>query len=506
MRLIGKLVIIIILLGLLLGASAYIILYTGDTEPPQFQDISGNLTVTAGQTVTISTLFSDNVNVTVATLYYKVASSTSWASLSILNGSVFLDIPSSATNDYYYYVTIDDAAGNGPIGNPSNNGSQYYIITVIPAGDNHGNETFIHTVFVEEATATWCTNCPAVANILHSLYESPNYRFYYVSMVNGTSSKVTDRLFTDYNILGFPTVFIDGGYKVIVGGNNPESTFADAIVAAQARATVPNIKIMLTAEYKNTSQELTVKAQIYNNENNSYTGRVKLYLTEIISHWTGYDSKPYRYSFLDFIPVQNDVTIPGKDNSIVTGTMNISAYDYENLMIIGVVFSSEKQQGYAQPPSSNPFDAYYADATNATKIVEQGNLPPQVEIASPQKGKAYWNGNEMAIVEKLMERKHLIKKLENISILKTLLYNKTYLLGRTKIISVNATDDSAVAQVVFTIDGTIVYNDTEAPYEFSFTKLNKLKTLFFKDHTLTVTVYDDAGKSTSTSIMFKARI
>ena len=102
-------------------------------NPPQFDDISGNLTVTAGQTATISTLFSDNVNVTVATLYYKVASSTSWESLSILNGSVFLDIPSSATNDYYYYVTIDDAAGNGPVGNPSMNGSQYYTITVIPA-------------------------------------------------------------------------------------------------------------------------------------------------------------------------------------------------------------------------------------------------------------------------------------------------------------------------------------------------------------------------------------
>jgi hypothetical protein len=504
MRLIGKLVIIIIILGLLLGASAYIILYTGDTEPPQFHDITGNITIKAGQTAAISASFSDNFNVTVATVYYKNADAIRWESKSIMNGSIFLDIPANMTTDYYYYITIDDAAGNGPVGNPSKDGSQYYVITVIPAGDNQGNETFLHTVFIEEATATWCTNCPTVANILHSLYESNQYRFYYVSMVNGTSSKVGDRLWRDYNINAFPTVFIDGGYKIVYGANNPESTFADAILAAQARVTVPNIKIALSAEYKNTSEELTVNAKLYNNDNDSYTGTLKIYLTEIVSRWMGYDSKPYRYSFLDYIPIQSEVIIPGKGMINVSGIMDISAYDYENLMIIGVVFSSEKQQGYAVPPSGNPFDAYYADATNATKIVEKGNLPPQVEITSPQKGKAYFNGKHMEIVDKLIERKHFIKKFNENPPLKSFLYNRTCLLGRTKIFTVNASDDSAVAQVVFSIDGTIVHNDTEAPYEYSVK--TKLLSFNLKNHVLTVTVYDDAGKTTSSTIVFLARL
>jgi hypothetical protein len=497
MRFIGKLFIIIIILGILLSASAYVILYKNDTESPKFLDITGNFSVKAGSTAFISAHFSDNVNVTVAALHIKSATSPSWESLSILNGTFSLVVPSSATNDYYYYVTIDDAAGNGPIGNPSTNGSQYYTITVIPTGGNQGNETFSHIVLVEEATATWCTNCPAVANILHSLYESHNYRFYYVSLVNGTSSKVADRLFTNYNIYGFPTIFIDGGYKVVLGGANPESTFADAIEAAQGRVTVPNIKITLVAEYNNASHGLTVKAYLYNNENSSYTGQLKLYLTEIISHWTGYDSKPYRFSFLDYIPIQNDVTIPAKGSIIVNGTMDVSAYDYENLMIIGVVFSTEKQQGYAQPPSSNPFDAYYADATNATKIVEQGNLPPQLEITSPQKGKIYLSGKP--ILEGLMGTK-LIGTL-----LHTLTYNKTILLLK-KIVTVNASDDSAVEKVEFSIDGTVMENVTEPPYEFSIPKLKIFKSIFFKTHTLTVTVYDDTGKTTSASIDFKARI
>ena len=46
----------------------------------------------------------------------------------------------------------------------------------------------------------------------------------------------------------------------------------------------------------------------------------------------------------------------------------------------------------------------------------------------------------------------------------------------------------------------------QAPYEYTFKKHSLFKSLFFKKHTLTVTVYDDTGKTTSASIMFKARI
>jgi hypothetical protein len=71
---------------------------------------------------------------------------------------------------------------------------------------------------------------------------------------------------------------------------------------------------------------------------------------------------------------------------------------------------------------------------------------------------------------------------------------------------VDATDDSAVAEVEFYIDEKLVFNDTQAPYEYTFKKLSTFKSLFFKEHTLTVTVYDDTGKTTSASILFKARI
>jgi hypothetical protein len=506
MRLIGKLLIIIVILGLLLGASAYIIVYTGDnninnnggndTEPPQIIEVSGNLTVTAGQTAIITALFTDNVNVTEATLYYQTVRSTDWISISILSGSADIPIPSSATSDYYYYVTVDDAAGNGPVGDPSIDGTTFYTITVIPSG-NSGNETLTHTVFLEEATATWCTNCPNVANILYSLYETNKYNFYYVALINDSNADTTKRLWDDYNIYSFPTVFIDGGYQMIAGGSKSESTYIDEINAARER-TEQKIKVTVTAQYKNTTREVIVNTLIENKGNDTYNGILKLYLTEIISHESGYDGKSYHFGFLEYL-INKDISVNGKDHITISDTKNISAYDYENLMIIAVVFNSVKHQESSNifDTTKNLFDAYYADATNATKIVPKGNLPPQLEITSPQKGKIYVNGQP--ILERFKQRK-LLGYLMNMS-----LHNITILLGE-KIITVTAADDSKVAKVEFYIDETLEYTDTQAPYEYTFSKISPVKSILLKTHVLKVIVYDDTGKTNSAEINFKARI
>ena len=498
MRLLGKLIVILIV-GILLSASAYVIFYmneNSDTEPPKIIDVAGNLTGVAGQNVTISAMFSDNINVTIATLYYKIASATSWSSESILGGYATIPISAQETSNYYYYITVNDAAGNGPIGDPSADGSKYYTITVRSNGGNPDNETLTHTVFIEEATASWCTNCPNVANVLYSLYETNKYNFYYVALINESNADTTERLWEEYNIWSFPTVYIDGGYQMILGGSKPESTFIDAINAARGR-TEQKIKATVTAKYKNTTQEVTVKTLIENKGNTTYNGKLKLYLTEIISHESGYDSKPYHFGFLSYL-INKEISIEGNENVTVEKMQNISAYDYENLMIIAVVFNSERHQGFSNPFNStkNLFDAYYVDATNATKVVPKGNLPPELLITSPQKGKVYLSG--MQIFGRLQQRKIIGFFLNNS------LHNTTILYGK-KIITVDATDDSAVAKVEFKIDGKIMANVTEPPYTYS-VKNSILRSIFLRKHTLTVTVYDDTGKTTSASIEFKARM
>lgn len=91
-------------------------------------------------------------------------------------------------------------------------------------GYNFKNETFTHTVFCEEATATWCKNCPPTAEALKTVYDTYDYPFYFVAMISDKVPKALDRLVDDYNLYGYPTCFFDGGYRVVVG-----STTADNI-------------------------------------------------------------------------------------------------------------------------------------------------------------------------------------------------------------------------------------------------------------------------------------
>jgi len=253
-------IIIILLIVVILMISVFIILSNleeKDTISPKIIGITGNTTINAGEVVKISVNFTDNIGVTNASIYYKTENANNWSFMSILNGSVDIFISLDPIEDLYYYVIIDDDAGNGPVADPSFDGSTYYIVTVVDNSDNgNDGENLTHYVFIEEGTATDCKNCPIVANILNELYESGKYNFYYLSLVNDRSSEAQNRLSQDYDIYGFPTVFIDGGYKVIVGGNNAKSKYEQAILDAGSRE-APNIQVTVNAKYDNKTDKLT---------------------------------------------------------------------------------------------------------------------------------------------------------------------------------------------------------------------------------------------------------
>ena len=171
-------VVLVLVVAILLIASYFIIsnyLSSSDDEDtvaPVINEITRNTNAVAGKTVIISVNFSDDVGVTNATLYYKTAGEDDWNFTSILEGSVYLFVPLDPIEDMYYYVTVDDAAGNGPVGDPSIDGSEYYVISVVEEdGDGGDDQDSTHYVFIEEASTTDCRFCPDIADILHDLYE-----------------------------------------------------------------------------------------------------------------------------------------------------------------------------------------------------------------------------------------------------------------------------------------------------------------------------------------------
>ena len=125
---------------------------------------------------------------------------------------------------------------NPPDGRPFD---AYYVdaaagVTPGETESNVKNEEFTHTVFCEVGTATTCGYCPLMAQTLESIFKSGDYPFYFVEMVVDESNKANNRM-RDYNLLGIPAAFYDGGYEVVIGGGAETSYHKDQIEKTGAR-------------------------------------------------------------------------------------------------------------------------------------------------------------------------------------------------------------------------------------------------------------------------------
>lgn len=449
-----------------------------DTLAPTITSISGDLKGDEGSTITITTTFFDNVAVTSAKLYYRPATALAWSSKSILSGSANLPLPVGSNESWYYYVTVDDAASNGPIGDPSSDGSSYYTITVKDTpmnspddndtNDNNENneQNYSRFVFIELGTKIVCSECPKVSVILNDLYNSGDYPFYYVSLPQD-NPKALARI-NDYNIWGYPTVYIDGGFTTLVGSSIQKSDFEKKIISAAERIT-PLIFISTTAHWDNQTNIISINVDVVNHEISVYQGRLRIYLTELIStKWQA--GTPMHFSFLDFL-VNEDIQILAQSHLSINKTLSASDLDPENLMIFSVLFSTEKHTGYSQASDKNPFEAHYVDAVNATRVIQGGNLPPEIGIQNPS-----------------VKYIHRFGK----PIRKTLT-GKTVVVGRTTIVA-SVHDDSRIEKVEFYINDKLMATVPKDPYQWTWHKFSLGK------KTINVKAYDDSGKQSTASI------
>jgi thiol-disulfide isomerase/thioredoxin len=130
---------------------------------------------------------------------------------------------------------------------------------------NKVTEEFTHTVFIEEGTATWCHNCPDMANKLNDLYNSEEYPLYFVALVSDENDDANSRLIDDYNVYGYPTAFFDGGKNVIVGSGVSVNTYISKIMNCGQRD-VHELNLSLSVEWLGNGN-LEITYSITNNEN-----------------------------------------------------------------------------------------------------------------------------------------------------------------------------------------------------------------------------------------------
>ena len=234
---------------------------------------------------------------------------------------------------------------------------------------------YTHTVLVEVGTGSWCYWCQFTNAVLHDIYTNGDYDFEYVELVD--SNPLADQRIGQYNIAGYPTSWFDGGYEVVLGGYDTWSPYTTAMDSCGARS-VPDIHAELRVMGLE-NEQIDVIVSIKNNETSKYTGHIRAYVVEIISRWIDSGGKDYNHGFLDYA-FDEDISISAgetyTDRTVWDGSSwNNPDITMDNIMVVLAVFNSEWHQGYSDPPSGNPFNAYYVDETIAA--TPSKSTPPE---------------------------------------------------------------------------------------------------------------------------------
>ncbi len=246
---------------------------------------------------------------------------------------------------------------------------------------------YTHTVLVEVGTRTTCSSCPASNLAWHSIYGGGNYDFEYTELVYDKNS-VANARFSEFNPMWVPTSYWDGGEYVHPGTNY--GTFYNYLDLSGSRV-VPDLVADLEVEWLGNAK-MEINYTVENNEGSNYPGRMRIYIIELESTlWNDYNGNPYYHAFLDFA-VNQVINIPAVDSISDTIIWDGVAEGYpgitiDNVQVILSVFDDEGHISYSDPPSGNPFTAYYADETVAALPEGGENNPPETpEIDGPTSG------------------------------------------------------------------------------------------------------------------------
>lgn len=242
---------------------------------------------------------------------------------------------------------------------------------------------FTHTVLIEECTATWCPNCPIGSDALENVYQSGNYSFYYVSLVDDMNTIAKDRnkdfTMIIFPVYAFPTIYLDGGVTNFVGHEGTvlatENAYRTLIEEEGQRTPTQPITLDSTVTWDGNA-ELSVSVDITNEGNSFYIGRIRSYVTEIVSRWNDNDGNPYHYAFIDYAINRFIFLMPGQTKTITgsfDGTLDHGGETFEdltsdNVMVISSIFHWKPQYrtGYESDEYTQRYFARVADQTTAS--------------------------------------------------------------------------------------------------------------------------------------------
>ncbi len=213
---------------------------------------------------------------------------------------------------------------------------------------NSLEDDFTHSVFTEYVTTTACGYCPAASSQLYSIYDSEDYDFSYVSLVADVNYKIYDRV-KELGVSGVPDVYFDGGYRNLIGKQDDEQPYRDAIQQCGDR-NVPNVDVEVNVQWAGNAI-LKISVTVQNNEPEDYNGYLRVYIVEIESRWNDASGYPYHFGVLS-IPIEKSLAMPKAhvkplgDSYTFTRTWIGALYGFgditqDNVMVIASVFDPD---------------------------------------------------------------------------------------------------------------------------------------------------------------------
>jgi len=223
----------------------------------------------------------------------------------------------------------------------------FLLILALPSGTPARGEGYTHTVLAEQATATWCPYCPAVARYLREIYDTGQYQFKYVALVSDKNWAAESRR-VELGVTGYPTVIFDWTCTRIVGDVGWSQPYIDALNSCGNKV-VANIDLNLQVLWQGNAK-VKVLLTIKNNEGSVYDGHVHVYVTEIQSRWYDYYGTPYRFAMLGdyaFNGNPNPPLQPGEERNI-EAVWDGQAQGYgdlrkDNVYVVATVFGQYYQ-------------------------------------------------------------------------------------------------------------------------------------------------------------------
>ncbi|MFO7677039.1 MAG: thioredoxin family protein [Thermoplasmatota archaeon] len=200
---------------------------------------------------------------------------------------------------------------------------------------------YTHTVLVEAGTASWCPPCATAASVMHNLFSSGKYDFYYVALVADKNPFANARC-AELGVSSIPDYVFDGGFTRHVGSGGIPNNYITRLDACGARV-VSDIGLDLEIIW-NGDATIDVNLDIINNENSAYNGHLHVYVTEIKSRWNTHSGQPYHCAMIGNYAFNQDVTTNAGQTTSLSTTWDGNSYGFsdieeDNILVVATIFN-----------------------------------------------------------------------------------------------------------------------------------------------------------------------